>query len=180
MSTPARPLPSTAPSAANPVIRKRVHTRKVLGRDRRSTRAPGALAASGQVSTREKSVIDGIVAENDGQVSRDQLDATAIVLRRDPSTIARYIEIAKEKLQSRAERYVDIHLEATEKALASDDPRAIGEARKGAMEMISSLSAKDRQGKSVRLIDRDDHESSGPKIAIGINLGGLPARTAGE
>ena len=130
----------------------------------------------GPVTAREKLIIAEIVNDAPAQlVSPKQIEQTAGLLRRDEKTIIGVIAQARERLQARAETYVDLHLAATQGAIADGD---FDTARKGAMEMIEKISARDSDGKVERIVEvAESQSSSGPRVMIGIALGGMKVRS---
>lgn len=143
---------------------RRKHVRAISDLERRP-------AKRGSLTHRENFVIDAIVRESPGELLPAQIEATAIALNRRPATIADALEKARAKLQDQAEKYVDIHLQAVEDALADRDQDT---ARKGAEWYLEKISARDSSGKSTRIIEASSAESSAPSVRIGIALGGLP------
>jgi hypothetical protein len=153
---------------------KKPPKRKYIRPSRRVLAQAEVLPKPGALSSTEKSIIDSIVASNN-EIVPSQIDATGIALRKDPATIARYVLAAKEKFAENASKYVDIHRQVMEKALASDNPKAWDTARKAGEFGMTNISAKDRDGKSIRIVDSVESSSSAPQIRIGIALGGLPS-----
>lgn len=154
-------LESCKPSAA-----------KKKPRSARQRRASVTPRGGGRLSKVEKSIIAHLVQDTPGEVSRDQVQSTALMLRRNPRTVAQAIAEAREKLQEHASRYVEIHLEAAERALASGDHDVARKAAAWAMERISS---RDESGKVERVIEpASQSERDVPRIQIGIALGGMP------
>jgi hypothetical protein len=127
---------------------------------------------TGRLTATEKSIITGLIADTPGDITPTQVESLAITLRREPDTIADAVAAARVKLQENLGRYVDIHREAAELALATDDPDV---ARKAAEFMIEKVSARRKDGKVERLIEAAASEPNGPRIQIGIALGGVPA-----
>jgi hypothetical protein len=127
---------------------------------------------AGRLTDSEKSIITNIIAESPGDITPAQTEALAITMRREPDTIADAVAAARVKLQENLGRYVDIHREAAELALATDDPDV---ARKASEFMITHVSARRKDGKVERLIEAPASEPNGPRIQIGIALGGVPA-----
>lgn len=134
----------------------------------------GIVPRPGVFSRVEKNLIDHLVRDTPGEIAPAQVDALALALRRNPLTVAQHIELAKKRLQERALEYVDLHMESAKKALEIGE---VGEARKAAEWALSKISAKDNEGKIVRIIDESSAHESGPAIQIGIALGGLPQPT---
>jgi hypothetical protein len=154
-----------ASDSANPKPAKRIrHGRYKLAK-------AGVVPQRGSLSQAEKSAIHHVAAS--GELVGAQIDALAIALRREPSTIAKHVMEAKERLQSRAGEYADIHLDSAKLAMQLGE---VGEARKAAEWALERISAKDASGNDVRVIDSAAQSSNAPVIKIGIALGGLPAK----
>ena len=127
----------------------------------------------GPLASGEKVIIGELVdsLSTNEIVSTQTVEQIATLMRRTPDAIRDAIVSAREKLQSRASEYVDMHHAAVAGALLTQD---FDVARKGAMEMIKEISAKDSTGKVERILDRESQASDQPTINIGIALGGLP------
>ena len=166
MSRSKKSPPSTAGSPAQSTIEYR---------GRKKLREVGIVPIGGRLDASELSTIDSIAASSD--VSPEQIDALAIALKRNPATIAKYVQAAKDKFNQNASRYADIHMRVAEKALALDDPKALETARKASEFAMQNNSAVDADGKQIRVIDSAQQSSNAPVIKIGIALGGLPAAT---
>jgi hypothetical protein len=156
--------PKDNPRAFKKIARKRPVKKMTVDPKR-----PGRLTSS------EKTIITTMVAETPGDISPAQVEGIAIALKRQPDAIADAIVAVREKLQSNLGRYVDIHMEAAQLALETDDPDV---ARKAAEFMIDKVSARRADGKVERLIEAPASEPNGPRIQIGIALGGVPATIA--
>lgn len=155
-------------SDAKPSPTKRIYrTRQVL-------KDANVLPKPGPLSTAEKSTISSVAV--DGELVQSQIDALAVVMRREPSTVAKYVESAREIFQKNASKYADIHLAAAEKAIALGDSKALDVARKAAEFGMEKVSALDADGKTIRVVDASSSASTAPVIKIGIALGGLPSR----
>lgn len=129
-------------------------------------RKPGVLTQS------EKSIVAYVAQLPESAITGELVESTAIVLRKNPDTIARSIVNARAKLAERADQYVDLHYRAATQALLTNE---VGEARKAAEWYLEHVSAKDSEGKVERVIDANTESSSAPIIKIGIALGGLPS-----
>jgi hypothetical protein len=160
MSSPSTPI---NPNASKP---------KRIRRGRQVLPAAKVPARRGSLATSEKSAITNIIERS--QMVPAQIEALAIVMGREPSTIARAVQDAKDRLAESAGEYLDAHKQSVSKALSSNDPKALETARKGAEWALERISAKDSAGKDIRIIDSAVPGSSAPVIKIGIALGGLP------
>lgn len=125
----------------------------------------------GKLSQVEKAIVAEVVHDSPfKQLGEKQIDALAVTLRRNPEAIISAIANARETLQLSARPYVDIHRKAVEGALAAGD---FDVARKGAMEMVDKISARNADGKVERIVEKVEAESTAPRVQIGIMLGGL-------
>jgi hypothetical protein len=125
------------------------------------------------LSTSDKSIITSVISASTNDAPA-QLDTLALALRKDPSTIAKYVLTARDTFAKNASIYADIHKQVALKALASDEPRAFETARKAAEFSMLHTSSKDSEGNAIRVIDAPGQSSNAPVIKIGIALGGLP------
>ena len=116
----------------------------------------------------EKALIAQVVADQPGGILPSQVTALATALRRPKELTKQLVEEAKENFVASAGRYVDIHKEATEAALANGDSKSLEVAVRGSQWALENLSAE-----GVRIVDKVSTESTGPKIMIGIKLGGM-------
>jgi hypothetical protein len=125
----------------------------------------------GRLTNLEKSLIESMVMNTPHELTRQQVDAAAMMLKRSRQAIKNHVAKAKEALQRNASRYVDLHLEAAETALANGDTDT---ARKAAEFALKHISASDDDG-TVALIDAPAAAAApaGPSIRIGIALGGM-------
>jgi hypothetical protein len=126
----------------------------------------------GVLTSTEKSIVADI-AQEPHALTPEVIDSTAIVLRRDPDTIARAIARARDEFAQRAEKYIEAHERAIDGALATDD---YDTARKGAEWYLEHVSAKSADGRTERIIEQSTDTARMPTIQIGIALGGLPPR----
>jgi hypothetical protein len=114
----------------------------------------------------DQAIVTQLVKKSDRPITERQIEAAAELTGRKTIAIKIMIERAREKFARAAEQYVDTHLDATTQALAAGDFETATKASQWAM---SNLAAE-----GARVIDRpDDTQSSGPKVLIGIKLGGL-------
>src|SRR5713101_7029821 len=91
-----------------------------------STRRVGPLTKD------EKALIGQFLADQPHEVTREQIKLLAKLMHRSPNTIRQCIEQARENFVASAGRYVEIHLAATEAALANGDPKSLEVAARGA------------------------------------------------
>lgn len=161
------PAAKLAKLHAQQQIRSRVNAAKAAARKRREPKR-----RRGPVSRREQHAVNALVSQLPQTLAPNsqQINSIAQTIGRTPATVQSMIEIARDRFQSRAVEYVDKHMQAIDKALELGE---VGEARKGAEFAIEKLSGKSSSGKSVRIIEKAENESSAPVIRIGIALGGL-------
>jgi hypothetical protein len=86
-------------------------------------------------------------------------------MRRSREAVKGMIDEAKENFVASAGRYVDIHRQATEAALADGDNE---QALKGSQWALTNIGAE-----GSRIIDKQTEAPTGSRIMIGINVGGL-------
>jgi len=123
---------------------------------------------SAHYSREETHFIEGIVQRAKGPISPDKVNQIARRLDRPARSVKDAIQKAREKFALRAERYVDIHLDAVESALQSGTDDALEVAMKGSQWAIEHIRS---EGSGV--IETLDKNDSGMKIMIGIKLGGM-------
>ena len=122
----------------------------------------------GGITKQERAIVAGVLVSSPKEMDKSQVSALARVLDRKPETVKVIIEEAREKLTGRAGRYVDIHMQATEQALADGSPKALEQALKGSQWAITNIS-----GDGARIVDKPNVESGGTKVMIGLKIGGL-------
>ena len=134
--------------------------------------ANGQKRKPGRMSKVERAIVAEVIRV-EPELPRARQVALAVALNKPTDTIANEIDNARSKLQSHADKYVDLHLDAAMSALANGD---FDVARKGASWALENISATDSDGKTHRIVDKqvssaNDHA---PKVQIGIAIGGLP------
>ena len=135
----------------------------------------GKRRRRGRLSRRERNVLTLAVAQAPaGILAPEQMSVLAREMGRAPGAIATVVRAAREHLQANAEKYVSIHLQAAERGLKEGD-KGLEVARKASEFAIERISAADEKGETVRIVDVSQ-ASAGPRVQIGIALGGLPAR----
>jgi hypothetical protein len=120
----------------------------------------------------EKDVVAAVVADSPREVSEKQVTALATALRRPKAAIKAAIDNAQGDFQAAAGRYVEIHMEAIESALRDEDVKGREIAMKGAQWAIERLA---HEGSRVIEKAAAGPSESGPRIQIGIRLGGIDA-----
>jgi hypothetical protein len=119
------------------------------------------------VSPIERDMVARFVMDQDQPITPVQERAMARMLRRSPEVIRDLIQDARVTFATRAPRYVDIHLRATEEALASGTVTGLDTALKASQWAIERIAAD-----GARVIDPTKAvASSGPRIVIGVEVG---------
>jgi hypothetical protein len=121
------------------------------------------------VSPIERDMIARFVMDQAQPITPVQERAMARMLRRAPEVVKDLIQDARVTFAKRAPRYVDIHLRATEKALASGTMNGLETALRGSQWAIERI-AQD----GARVIDPPNAAaSSAPRIIIGVEVGAI-------
>jgi hypothetical protein len=123
----------------------------------------------GSPSKAEKEHIAQFVLDQPTEITPRQVTALATSMRRSKEVIKSMIEQAKDNFQAGAERYVEIHKQAIEAALANGDSKSLHVATQGAQWAMENLSA---EGVSI-VGKRSEGGSGAGKIMIGIQIGGI-------
>lgn len=127
----------------------------------------------GPPSNQDRAIVEGIVANTAGGLQASDVRALAKVMRRSPDVVAGLIAEARDKFLGSAGRYVEIHRQAVEDALADGSAAALEQAIKGSQWAIENLAAE-----GARIVDKPDKNSgAGVKIMVGVQLGGLQDKT---
>jgi hypothetical protein len=127
------------------------------------------LKRKGKATEAEKALVAQFVLDQPAAITPSQTTALARTLRRSKEATIALIEQAKENFQSDAERYVVIHKEAVEKALANGDSKSLQVAVQGSEWALENLQA---EGVSI-VGKKQEVGSQAGKIMIGINIGGI-------
>jgi hypothetical protein len=135
-------------------VKKRASTRK--------SKRYGAPTAT------EKEVVAALVMDHPAELAPSQVNALAKAMRRPREVVKQLVDDAKENFVSKAERYVDIHMAATEAGLSLGDAKGLEQARKGAEWALTNISMD-----GSRVVDRPDEGGHANKIMIGIQMGGM-------
>src|ERR1041385_598411 len=125
----------------------------------------------GHPTQTEQALVTAFVKDQPGEVSNDQVIGLARATRRSPRVIRGMIEKAREELVEASSDYVKAHREAMQAALANGDPKSLDVARRAAEWGMENISQDD-----ARIVDRKkeaDGGSSGPRIFVGLKIGGL-------
>jgi hypothetical protein len=132
---------------------------------------PKVFRRHGKPSKVEKEFVAQFVQDQPAEITPKQVSALARTMRRSREVIRGMIDDAKENFVSNAERYVEIHKEAVEEALAGGTVAGLEAAIKGSQWAMENLSAE-----GARIVDGNKNSGGnggGTKIMIGVNLGGL-------
>lgn len=120
----------------------------------------------GMPNKSEQTIIDHIAKQPEHQVTPAILESAAIIVHKSPETLARHVIAARQRLTEHAEKYVDLHMQSADAALANGE---YGEARKAAEWALEKISVGSR-----RIVDAPSTaQSTAPVIRIGIALGGI-------
>ena len=123
----------------------------------------------GKPTQQDQAIVEGVVANTPGGLKDSEVRALAKVMRKSPDVVTGLIVQARDKFLDSAERYVTIHKEAVEAALADGSAAALEQAIKGSQWAIENLAAEGQ-----RIIDKPEKNSgNGVKIMVGVALGGL-------
>lgn len=121
----------------------------------------------GPLSQSEKIAIAAITEK---RVTPEVIEGVAVVLNRSVDAVKSEVAKARERFTANADFYVELHRKVAEQALVAED---FTEARKAAEFAMTNTSQKTSQGID-RIVDKDTGGSEGPRIQIGIALGGIP------
>lgn len=113
----------------------------------------------------DKDLIANLVLQQGGELSATQIRALALATKHTRAAIKRLIETARDDFVASAGRYVEIHKQATEGALAEGDHEQALKGSQWAMEKIS--------GEGVRIVEKENTNATGSRIMIGIRVGGI-------
>jgi hypothetical protein len=121
-----------------------------------------------KISDSDKKIIEDVAMTQPAELSSRQVKALAVVLRHSPERIKAVIAEARDNFVASSTRYVEIHRQAAEAALANGDAKSLDVATKAAQWAIESVS---EQG--ARIIDQDKAGPTGTRVMIGIRVGGI-------
>lgn len=120
----------------------------------------------GPITKVETALVTQVVLDQPGGIKPAQVTALARALNRPIDLIKPIVEAARTKFVTNVARYVDIHMTATEGALAEGDHE---QALKGSQWAIQNMAHE-----GVRVVDKITGETnSGPRVVIGIKVGGV-------
>lgn len=129
---------------------------------------PARHNRQGPTTDNEKDLVAAFVMDQPGTITDDQENALAVALKRTPGVIKKLIQDARHNFAAKAGRYVEIHAEATEKALSSGTVNGLETALKGSQWAIERI-AED----GARVVDKATEAPAGAKIVLGIQMGGI-------
>jgi len=140
-------------------------SRTLLNKDPNYKKKP--FKKTGAPSKMDKALVAQVVSveAQTMPVSTEQITALTKVLSRSRASIKKMVEEAREEFVESAGEYVQIHKEATIKALADGDNETAAKAAQWAMTNMSFDGA--------RIVDKPTVEPTGTKIMIGVRLGGM-------
>ncbi len=119
----------------------------------------------GKLSEAEVDLVTQLVQDQPREMPESQINALAKGLRRSRARIKEVVENARDRFVEQTDRYVDIHRQATEGALDTDDFKT---AQLGAQWFLENVAAE-----GARMIDKAKVEApKGTQIMIGIRMGG--------
>jgi len=131
-----------------------------------------SLKRVGPLTVAEKNLVAQVVLDQPGELRPSQINGLARALRRSKEAVRSMIEEAQEAFRANASRYVEVHMKATEEALAHGSMDGKEIAMKGAQWAIERMS-----GEGARIIEPKvtDAGQGGPRVMIGIRVGGVDA-----
>jgi hypothetical protein len=128
----------------------------------------------GRVTKPERDLVAQVVLDQPGPLSPSQVNGLAKALRRSKAVVKELIEDAQDKFRANAEFYVDMHRKAVEAAHVAGDQDV---AMKGAQWAIERVSA---EGAHIIEPKVAEQTGQGPRVMIGIKVGGLDATKGNE
>lgn len=131
-----------------------------------------SLKRVGSLTLAEKNVVAALVSDSPREISPNQVTALAKALRRSKSAIKSAIEDAQAEFHGSAGRYVEIHQQATEAALKNGSVAGLEAAMKGSQWAIERIA---HDGARIVEAKGGETQAAGPRVLIGIKVGGLDA-----
>lgn len=123
----------------------------------------------GKPTEPEKALVAQFILDQPAEITTKQVNGLARTLRRTKDTVLKMIEEARDDFQDGAKRYVEVHKQAIEAALANGDAKSLHVAVQGAQWAMENLTA---EGVSI-IEKKQDTGSKGGKLMIGIQIGGI-------
>ncbi len=121
----------------------------------------------GPITAPEFSIIEQIAKGMDHEMTPDEEVMIGKLMKRTPEAIHKLILDAREKFIENAMGYVDKHKLAVEKALEKGDFDVAARHSEWAMERMA------HEGVTMLEAVQIDKKDGGPKIVVGINMGGM-------
>lgn len=143
---------------------KKFPTRKDAGR-------PVPMNRHGNITPKEKKIIALMLEDQPQDLNREQIDNLALILRRNPETIKQLVLQARDQFIDNAKLYVEVHAKAVQSAYHNGEFDTALRGSQWAMENLSS------EGVGVIEAASKAGPDSGPKVVIGVNLGGMTPRS---
>jgi hypothetical protein len=130
----------------------------------------------GGVTKVEQNLISQFVRDQPREITTSQVNSLAKVLRRSREVVRGMVETAREEFQASAEFYVNAHKTSVQRAMGVTnkdgeyDPKALDVAARASQWALENLAAE-----GVRVVDKPSagKGETGPRILVGIQLGGL-------
>lgn len=127
---------------------------------------------AGAPSKQEREMAKALVKDTPHTVTLDQTKALAKLFNRPVSTVKSMLTKARESLAADAQTYVDTHRQVVEHAaligIATENPKALDVARKGAAWAIANIS-----GEGKRLVEKQESGPQGLRVMVGVKLSGV-------
>jgi hypothetical protein len=131
---------------------------------------------SGGITVTEQALVTQFVNDQPREVTEKQVTALSKVLRRSKDAVKGMVQKAREDFNASADFYVKSHKVAVKRALTSmnkegeHDPKALDVAARASQWALESLSAEGQ-----RVVDKPSATKgdSGPRIMVGVSIGGL-------
>jgi hypothetical protein len=121
----------------------------------------------GPLTKPEKDLIAAVVLDQPREMQAPQISSLAHGLRRSKDAVKAAIEDARGEFLGRAGRYVQIHAETTEAALANGDAKSLEVAARSSQWAIERISVD-----GMQIVERPTDAPTGARIFIGLSLGG--------
>lgn len=125
---------------------------------------------NGPVTAAEKDLVAKFVQDQPAELTPAQTNALARTLRRSKDTTLALIHEARERLVDNTKFYIDSHKIAVQLALQSDTVAGIEQALKGSQWALENIAG---EGQGVLEKNNGSTGSGGPRVMIGVNIGGM-------
>lgn len=138
---------------------------------------------TGSITKTEQALVTQFVLDQPREVTTAQVTALSKVLRRSKEAVKDMVVRAREEFNASADFYVLSHKQSVERALnvttkeGEYDPKALDVAARASQWAMENLSAEGQ-----RLVDKPaaGKGEMGPRIMVGINLGGMNTKPTVE